>query len=58
MKKNYRVAPEAREEIPKRINEEGIPVSQAAKDAGILETSVATSKPTNGGRGWRRPAHH
>lgn len=40
MKKKYRIAPEIREQILKRIKEEGVPVSLAAKDAGIHETTI------------------
>ena len=40
MKKKYRVAPEVREQIVKRIKEEGISVAVAAKDAGIHETTI------------------
>ena len=40
MKKNYRIAPEVREQIVKRVKEEGVSVSQAAKDAGVHETTV------------------
>ena len=39
-KKNYRIAPEIREQILKRIKEEGISVSQAAKDAGISDATI------------------
>lgn len=40
MKKSYRIAPEVREQILKRIKEEGIPISQAAKDHGVSEAAV------------------
>lgn len=40
MKKNYRIAPEVREQILKRIKEEGTSVSQAAKDHGVSEATV------------------
>lgn len=40
MKKNYRIAPEVREQILRRIKEEGISVEDAAKDAGIHHTTV------------------
>ena len=39
MKKKYRIAPDVREQIVKRIREEGVSVSVAAKDAGIHETT-------------------
>ncbi len=52
-KKGYRVAKEAKAEIVRRVKEEGISVSQAAKDAGVHETTVygwlsagATSAPS------------
>ncbi|MBI2278935.1 MAG: helix-turn-helix domain-containing protein [Candidatus Brennerbacteria bacterium] len=40
MKKTHRIAPEVREQILKRIKEEGIPVAAAAKDAGISEATI------------------
>ena len=40
MKKNYRIAPEVREQILRRIKEEGISVEAAAKDAGVHSTTV------------------
>lgn len=40
MRKLHRVAPEVQEQILKRIKEEGVPVSQAAKDAGINPTTI------------------
>jgi transposase-like protein len=40
MKKNYRIAPEVREQILKRIKEEGVSVAVAAKDAGPHETTI------------------
>jgi len=39
MKKN-RIAPEVREQILKRIKEEGISVEAAAKDAGVHNTTI------------------
>ena len=54
-KKGYRVAKEVKAEIVRRVKEEGISVSQAAKDAGVHETTVygwlgagATSAPSWG----------
>jgi len=41
MKKSYRVAPEIREQILKRIKEEGVSVSQAAQEHGISPLSTA-----------------
>ena len=40
MKKHYRIAPEMREQILKRVKEEGVSVNQAAKDAGIHESTI------------------
>lgn len=40
MKKKYKVAPELRQEFLNRIKNEGLSVAQAAKDAGVSETSV------------------
>jgi transposase-like protein len=40
MKKKYRIAPDVREQILKRIKEEGASVSVAAKDAGISDATI------------------
>ena len=40
MKKTHRIASDAREQILKRIKEEGVSVSQAAKDHGISEGAI------------------
>ena len=40
MKKNYRIAPDVREQILTRIKEEGSSVSQAAKDHGVSEATI------------------
>ncbi len=40
MKKKYRIAQDVREQILKRIKEEGISVSVAAKDAGISDATI------------------
>jgi transposase len=40
MKKKYKVAPEVRQEFLNRIKNEGLSVAQAAKDAGVSETTV------------------
>lgn len=40
MRKTHRIAPEVREQILKRIKEEGVPVSVAAKDAGIADATI------------------
>jgi transposase len=40
LKKKYKVAPEVRQQFIERIKNEGLSVSQAAKDAGVSETTV------------------
>lgn len=40
MGKPHRIAPDAKEQILKRIKDDGIPVAQAAKDHGIRETAI------------------
>jgi transposase len=40
LKKKYKVAPEVRQQFIDRIKNEGLSVSQAAKDAGVSETTV------------------
>ena len=40
MKKTYRIAPEIKEQILKRIKEEGTPVSHAAKEHGLNPATV------------------
>lgn len=40
MKKYHRVPPEVREQILRRIKEEGVSVEQAAKDAGVHMTTI------------------
>ena len=54
-KKGYRVAKEVKAEIVRKVKEEGVSVAQAAKDAGVHETTVygwlgagATSAPSWG----------
>ena len=39
-KKSHRIAVDVKADILRRIKEEGIPVSQAAKDHGIHETTI------------------
>ena len=36
----HRIAPEVRTDILRRLKEEGVPVSQAAKDHGVHETTI------------------
>lgn len=38
--KTYRIVPEAKEQMLERIKEEGIPISQAAKDRGVSEVTI------------------
>ena len=40
MKKTHRIAPEVKEQIVRRIKEEGISVEQAAKDVGVHNTTI------------------
>ena len=40
IKKGYHVAKEVREQILKRIKEEGIPVAQASQDHGVSEATI------------------
>ncbi len=40
MKKTHRIAPDIREQILKRIKEEGVSVSQVAKDHGVHEGTI------------------
>jgi len=40
MRKAHHIAPEVREQILKRIKEEGVSVSVAAKDAGISTATI------------------
>ncbi len=40
MKKMHRIAPEVKEQILKRIKDEGVSVSQTAKEHGVSEATV------------------
>ena len=40
MKKTYRIAPEIKEQILKRIKDEGLPVVQVANEHGVSEAAV------------------
>lgn len=40
MKKSHRIAPEVKEQILKRIKEEGVSVQQAAQDHGVSERAI------------------
>lgn len=51
MKKSYRIAPEIKEQILNRIKNDGVPVTQAAKEHGIAEGTIYAwiAKKTDGG---------
>lgn len=53
-KKGYRVAKDVREQILKRVREEGISVSQAAKDHGISDATIYNwlTKGATGNPSW------
>ena len=40
MPKKHRIAPDVKADIVRRIKEEGVPVSQAAKEHGVHETTI------------------
>jgi transposase-like protein len=40
MGKIHRIAPDLREQILKRVKDEGVPVSQAAKEHGVSEGTI------------------
>ncbi len=40
MGKKHRIAPDVKADIVRRIKEEGVPVSQAAKEHGVHETTI------------------
>jgi excisionase family DNA binding protein len=40
MKKHHRIASEVREQILRRIKDEGVTIGEAARDAGVHETTV------------------
>lgn len=41
-KKGFRVAKDVKEQILKRVREEGVPVSQVAKEHGVSDASIYT----------------
>jgi transposase-like protein len=47
MASSRRIAPEIKEQILKRIKDDGIPVAQAAKEHGIHETTIYNWLSTN-----------
>lgn len=42
MKKTHKIAKEVREQILKRVKEEGVPITQAAQEHGIHESTIYT----------------
>ncbi len=40
MKKTYRIAPEVKERILKRIKDDGVPVAEAAKEHGLNPATI------------------
>jgi transposase-like protein len=54
MGKRYKIAPEVRADIIRRIKEEGISVAQAAKDHGISDAAIYgwLGKGTKGSPSW------
>lgn len=40
MKKNYKITPDVKEQILKRIKEEGVSVAQASKEHGISDNTI------------------
>jgi len=54
MGKRYKIAPEVRTDIIRRIKEEGVSVSQAAKDHGLHESTIFSwlSRGTKGSPSW------
>ena len=44
-KKTYNIAKDIKEQILKRVREEGIPVSQAAQEHGISDATISLGLP-------------
>ena len=40
MKKGYRIAPEIKDQILKRVREEGVPIAQVAQEHGISDRTI------------------
>lgn len=57
-KKNYRISKDVKEQILKRVKEEGIPVSQAAKEHGVSDAAIYTwlTKGASGNPSWSEVA--
>lgn len=53
-KKYHRVPQDVKADILKRVKEQGVPISQAAKDAGISEAAIYDwlGKGANGAPSW------
>jgi transposase-like protein len=54
MGKVYKIAPDVKKDILKKVKDEGIAVSQAAKDHGVTETTIYNwlSKGAKGSPTW------
>lgn len=57
-KKGYRIAKEVKDQILKRVKEEGIPVAQAAHEHGIHEATIYNwlTKGVSGNPSWAEVA--
>ena len=57
-KKKYRISRDVKEQILKRVRDEGIPVSQAAKEHGISDATIYTwlTKGASGNPSWTEVA--
>ena len=57
-KKTYRISKDVKEQILKRVRDEGIPVSQAAKEHGISDATIYTwlTKGASGNPSWSEVA--
>lgn len=58
MKKRYKVAPEVKADILRRIKDEGVTVAQAAEQAGVSEAAIYDwlAKGTTGTPSWAEVA--
>lgn len=54
LKKGFRVAKDVKEQILKRVREEGVPVSQAAQEHGVSDKAIYTwlTKGATGNPTW------
>jgi len=57
-KKKYRISRDVKEQILKRVRDEGIPVSQEAKEHGISDATIYTwlTKGASGNPSWTEVA--